>query len=165
MIMAHEGMGDGRQRLVLPEGPAGMRILCDPVLAFHALANLVENALKYSPAGNPVELCAAEVRGMAVISVIDHGAGIPLADQEAIFQRFWRGARATGQPGSGVGLWLARRLAEIQGGTIRVTSDGQSGSRFDLMLPAAGAGTMAVRVAPGPSATPGRRAEVRRGDA
>ena len=165
MIMAHEGMGEGRQRLVLPEGPAGLRILCDPVLAFHALANLVENALKYSPAGSPVELCAAEVRGMAVISFIDHGAGIPLADQEAIFQRFWRGARATGQPGSGVGLWLARRLAEIQGGTIRVTSDGQSGSRFDLMLPAAGAGTMAARVAPGPSATPGRRAEVRRGDA
>lgn len=162
MVLAHEGLGEGRQRLVLPDGPAGLRILCDPGLAFHALANLVENALKYSPAGSPVELRAAEAGGMAVISVIDRGAGVPLADQEAIFQRFWRGARAAGQPGSGVGLWLARRLAEIQGGTIRVASDGQSGARFDLVLPAAGAGTGAARVSPGPPPSP-VGAEVRRG--
>lgn len=162
MILAHEGMGEGRQRLVLPTDAAGLRLLCDPSLAFHALANLVENALKYSPSGSPVELRAAEAQGMAVISVIDQGAGIPPADQEAIFQRFWRGERAVGHPGSGVGLWLARRLAEIQGGTIRVASDGQHGARFDLVLPLAEAGTGARHVSPDAPVRPGP-AEVRRG--
>lgn len=139
MVVAHEGVGDRRQRLVLPAGAARVRAFCDPGLAFHALVNLVENALKYSPEGSPVELQVAQAGGMAVISVVDHGMGIPPADQAAIFQRFWRGAGAADRPGSGVGLWLARRLAELQGGTIRVASDGRTGSRFDLVLPAAGA--------------------------
>lgn len=139
MIMAHEGLQDRRDRLVLPPpGSAPVRALCDRELAFHALANLIENALKYSPHHSPVELHAAQIDGMAVISVTDHGGGVPAAEQAAIFQRFRRGSTAGDRPGTGIGLWLARRLAEVQGGTVRVVSDGRTGARFDLCLPAAG---------------------------
>lgn len=150
MVTADEGLGD-RRRLVLPEGGAEGTAFCDPSLAFHALANLVENALKYSPPGSPVELRAAQEGGTAVLSVIDRGPGVPPHEQEAIFQRFRRGAGAAGRPGSGVGLWLARRLAEVQGGTVRLASDDRTGARFDLVLPAAPAVPAPAQARHGPA--------------
>lgn len=138
MVMAHDAIQGSRDRLVPPPpGRARLRVLCDPDLAFHALVNIVENALKYSPEGSPVELRVTGAGAMAAISVTDHGRGIPSAEREAIFQRFRRGSNALDRPGTGVGLWLARRLAEIQGGTVRVASDGRTGARFDLCLPLA----------------------------
>jgi len=139
MVMDSEALRDRQERIVLPPPAAGrLRVLCDRDLAFHALANIVENALKYSPECSPVELHVAEGNGMAVVSVTDYGRGIPPAEQAAIFQRFWRGSNSGDRPGTGIGLWLARRLVEIQGGTIRVDSDGRNGARFDLCLLAAG---------------------------
>lgn len=139
LVVASEGVHDQRRRLVLPPAASGrLRVLCDPDLSFHALANIVENALKYSPPHSPVELRVTRSDGMAVISVSDRGRGVPGPEQDAIFERFRRGSGAGDQPGTGIGLWLARRLAEIQGGTVRVDSDGRTGARFDLCLPAVG---------------------------
>lgn len=156
MVMAHDAIQGSRDRLVPPPaGGARLRVLCDPDLAFHALANIVENALKYSPEGSPVELRVTGAGAMAAISVTDHGRGVPAAEREAIFQRFRRGSNALDRPGTGVGLWLARRLAEIQGGTVRVASDGRTGARFDLCLPLAAACSRPLPAAvPGPGGQP-----------
>jgi signal transduction histidine kinase len=73
-----------------------------------------------------------------VISVTDHGAGIPEPEQDKVFDRFWRGGTA---PGTGLGLLIARQIAEAHGGDLTLTSPGPAGDgcRFRLRLPVVGA--------------------------
>ena len=103
-----------------------------------AVANLVENAVKYSEAGGTVTV-SVEPGGVGVtISVADRGVGIPSRDLERIFERFYRvdraRSRATG--GTGLGLSIVRHIAANHGGTVRVTSVEGEGSTFVLDLPA-----------------------------
>jgi two-component system sensor histidine kinase KdpD len=101
----------------------------------HALVNLLENALTYSPAGARVELSAALEEGRVVLRVRDAGPGIAAADRERIFEPFDRGAG--GRPGgSGLGLAIARGFAELNGGSLHVEEHGP-GATFALELPAA----------------------------
>jgi signal transduction histidine kinase len=96
-----------------------------------ALANLVENAKRYGPAGEPVRVDAGLHDGLVVLAVTDAGEGIPGASVELASTRFWRGPNSAGTQGSGLGLALARATAERHGG--RLTIDGP---RFALELPA-----------------------------
>jgi heavy metal sensor kinase len=104
-----------------------------------ALRNLVENALKYTPAGGKVELSLAREKDAAVLAVEDSGIGIEPADLERIFEPFVRldeaRSRATG--GAGLGLAIARSVATAHGGTLTVQSTPKTGSRFVLRLPPA----------------------------
>lgn len=106
-----------------------------------ALANLAENAVKFTPDGGRVTLGAARRGQEVVLSVSDTGPGIAPQDQKAIFDKFSRGAQhrfARGrQEGLGLGLYMARRIVEMHGGQIRLTSAEGQGSTFEIVLPPA----------------------------
>lgn len=111
----------------------------DAVLLRRALDNLLDNARKYSPPGTPVRVTAARRGGGVVIEVIDRGEGIAPEDLERVFAPFYRvdrsRARATG--GVGLGLPLARRIAEAHGGTLVARSAPGEGTTMTLTLPGA----------------------------
>ena len=101
------------------------------------LANLIENAVKYSPAGGEVRGACATGRTAACASrSIDRGPGIPHDQQRLIFEKFGRADVAGGsKPGTGLGLFIARSIAEAHGGTVDVHSSPDAGSTFTLTLP------------------------------
>jgi two-component system sensor histidine kinase SenX3 len=102
-----------------------------------AVTNLLDNAVKYSEPGEPVEVDATVVDGSVCISVCDHGIGIPARDLERIFERFYRvdraRSRATG--GTGLGLSIVRHVAQAHGGDVTVESIEGEGSTFRLRVP------------------------------
>jgi signal transduction histidine kinase len=123
--------------------PAGLSVQADPLRFRQVLLNLSANALKYSPAGSPLTFTAcssSEPSPSVIISVIDRGDGIEPQDQERLFQRFARLERDLNSStrGSGLGLYISRRLVEAMGGKIWVESSGVpgAGSRFSFQLPA-----------------------------
>ena len=99
-----------------------------------AVLNLIQNALKYSDASSPVTVRLSSEPGIAQVSVIDQGAGIPAEDREQIFLKYYRVA---GQPpnGSGLGLHIAREIARQHGGDLTLAASGPGGSTFCLSLP------------------------------
>jgi len=101
------------------------------------LVNLIDNALKYSPAGDEVEVSAAAENGTLRIAVRDNGPGIAPEHQRLIFEKFGR-AKVAGKakPGTGLGLFIARSIAEAHGGSIEVASAPERGATFTLELPA-----------------------------
>jgi len=114
----------------------------DFVHSLRILVNLIENALKYSPAAAPIDIWMRGEGEMIAIAVADRGGGVPPAERERIFEAFYRpaggvspdGARAGG---AGLGLAIARRLALAQGGTLTYEDRHGGGSVFTLRLPAA----------------------------
>ena len=97
----------------------------DTVLVERVLVNLLENAVKYTPAGTAIEVAARAHSGEVVLVVDDHGPGLPLGREEAIFDKFERGARESATPGVGLGLAICRAIVQAHGGRIRgETRDG-----------------------------------------
>jgi signal transduction histidine kinase len=101
------------------------------------LTNLVSNAAKFSPDGEAVELTVCLNGPNAVALVHNKGPSILPEDQDRIFDRFVRLTQHRVEPGSGLGLFIARSLAESQGGNVTVESDDEFGTTFTLTLPAA----------------------------
>ncbi len=99
------------------------------------LMNLVENAVKYSPAGGGVDVRAWADNGLVLVAVEDQGPGIPREQQGLIFEKFGRANVGGGKPGSGLGLFIARSIAEAHGGSLKVRSAPGQGSTFTLELP------------------------------
>jgi signal transduction histidine kinase len=100
------------------------------------LANLIDNAVKYSPAGDEVEVAARPEDGRVRISVRDRGPGISHDQQRLIFEKFGRAdAAGVSKPGTGLGLFIARSIAEAHGGTLDVRSSPDQGATFTLTLP------------------------------
>lgn len=125
---------------VSTEGCAGIAVWADPARLAQVLANLLDNAAKYSPEGSPIEVAWRPEDGMVALRVRDHGPGIPDAGRDHLFTRFGRlsGSRTrAGRVGTGLGLYLSRGLAEAMGGTLDLEVTGTSGSTFRLRLPAA----------------------------
>lgn len=109
----------------------------DFVQSLRILTNLIENALKYSPANEPVEVRGGVDGAFLVIRVTDSGAGVPPEDREKIFDTFARAAARRPDAGSaGLGLAIGRQLAEMQGGSLRYEETPGRGSTFVLRLPA-----------------------------
>lgn len=102
-----------------------------------ALCNLLDNAVKYTPAGGTIDVRAISYPMFCRVDVADSGPGIPEAERAKIFQRFYRSPAAYETEGVGIGLYLARQIAEGQGGYIRVASGRGGGSCFSLYLPRA----------------------------
>jgi signal transduction histidine kinase len=100
-----------------------------------ALANLVDNAIKYTPRGGRVDLSAASDREATVIRVADTGQGIAEQDLPRIFDRLYRGDQSRATRGLGLGLNLVRAYVEAQGGTVTVKSAPGNGSVFEIRLP------------------------------
>ena len=99
------------------------------------LTNLLDNAIKYSPAGDDVEVRAYAEDGRVRIDVRDHGPGIAAEDQRLIFEKFGRVTTGNARPGTGLGLFIARSIAEAHGGTLEVSSALEHGAVFTLDLP------------------------------
>jgi two-component system sensor histidine kinase KdpD len=118
--------------VTLPDDPGSL--LVDAHQVQRALVNLVENALKYSPATEPVRLQVTASASEAAIRVIDHGPGVEPAERDRIFEPFQRGARSD-RPGAGLGLAIARGFAEANGGTLAVESLVGQGATFVLRFP------------------------------
>jgi len=115
----------------------GLQVLADPAALRQILLNLVDNAVKYTPAGGKVEIAAAAAGDRTLISVRDTGIGIPRADIHRIFERFYRvdKARSRQLGGTGLGLAIVKHLLEAQHATITVESELNRGSTFTLSLP------------------------------
>jgi two-component system sensor histidine kinase MprB len=97
------------------------------------VVNLIDNAVKYSPAGEPVEI---RLHGKE-LTVRDHGPGIPAEDLPHVFDRFYRGAEARGRPGSGLGLAIVRQVAGQHGGSVTAAPAAGGGTLMRLWLPSA----------------------------
>jgi two-component system phosphate regulon sensor histidine kinase PhoR len=107
-----------------------------------AVANLVQNAIKYTPNGGRISIGADAQNGSINITVADTGIGIEEAELPRIFERFYRVDRSRSREmgGTGLGLSIVKHAIQSQGGTIAVTSTPGAGSRFTITLPAAAAG-------------------------
>jgi signal transduction histidine kinase len=101
------------------------------------LTNLIENAVKYSPAGEEVTVAAYSEDSRVQVEVTDHGPGVPPDQQRLIFEKFGRASTpgAPGKPGTGLGLFIARSIAEAHGGALEVVSVQTQGATFRLTLP------------------------------
>jgi signal transduction histidine kinase len=101
------------------------------------LGNLIDNAVKYSPEAGEVQVSALVADGAVQISVRDAGPGIPREHQARIFEKFGRvDVPGTSKPGTGLGLFIARSIAEAHGGTLEVASEPREGATFIFTLPA-----------------------------
>ena len=112
------------------------KIFQDPKWTQEALVNVLDNAVKYSPPGTEVELRVSSMVSCCMIELEDQGIGIPKEEMNQVFQRFYRGDRTEVQDteGSGVGLYLTRKILEDLGGSIRIRK-GNRGSIFQISLP------------------------------
>jgi signal transduction histidine kinase len=118
------------------------QVAADPDMLRQVLANLVENAVKYSPSGGRVHISLGRHEGRVLFAVRDEGLGIPLREQERIFEKFFRldPNLTRGVGGTGLGLYICRELVRRMGGRIWVASREGVGSTFFFELPAAGDG-------------------------
>lgn len=126
-------------RLSIENGPD--TICCDRVSLMMALANLLDNALKFTPPAGVVELSATEDEKATLLSVADTGPGIQPADRERIFERFYRGELSEQVPGAGLGLAIVKSAVEAHNGKVRVESS--DGAIFTLEIPKDLAGSLA----------------------
>ena len=110
----------------------------DQDLMREAVSNLVDNAIKFTPAGGRVRIEARMAGGRAFLRVSDTGPGVPRQERERIFDRFYRGERSGKAPGHGLGLSIAELIANLHGFTLTV-EDNNPGARFELIAAAASA--------------------------
>lgn len=117
--------------------PRLSRVRADADRTVQVLTNLLDNAVKSTPPGGSITISAYEQRGHVLISVADTGPGVPEAERPHIFDRFYKvdKARTGGSGGAGLGLAIAKRLVEAQGGIIMVESKEGRGARFVIALP------------------------------
>jgi PAS domain S-box-containing protein len=128
--------GRGQQARVNIECAAPLFVLADRLRIIQVLINLVTNASKYGPEGEPIDVCACIKDAFALVEVTDRGPGIALEEQAHIFQRFYRGRRAEEEGlGIGLGLALAREIVTAHGGRIDVNSKIGEGTTFWFTLP------------------------------
>jgi signal transduction histidine kinase len=110
-------------------------VVADPRLLKHAIDNLVGNGVKYSREGGCERVSAACDGRCLTLGVEDQGIGIPLADQERLFDTFHRASNVGRVPGTGLGLAIVKRAVDLHGGTIAVDSKEGVGTRFELRIP------------------------------
>ncbi len=132
-----EGRLAGREvRTHLPEALPLVPI--DTALVGQALANLMENAAKYTPAGSPIDVSARVEGEVLVIEVADRGPGIAAGEESRVFEKFVRLPSGAAQPGAGLGLAICRAVAAAHGGTATVSGRAGGGAVFALRLPLGG---------------------------
>lgn len=137
-VAAVEARAWPRRRVAFYAPAAAVTVQADPLRLSTALQNLVDNAVKYSAAGQPVSCRVESVGGFGLVSVRDRGAGIPAAKRQRLFTRFGRLVEE-GSPirGTGLGLYLSREIARAHGGDIVYQARSGGGSRFTLRVPLA----------------------------
>jgi signal transduction histidine kinase len=120
---------------VLFERPRTIRVRGDPIRIAQILDNLLDNALKYSPAGSPVVISLGIHDGEAQVRVADQGVGVPADERGSLFTPFYRTSRTSDIPGTGLGLHISQQLAARHGGRLWLESSSDAGSVFAFALP------------------------------
>jgi signal transduction histidine kinase len=141
--LLHQAADEARLNPRAPEvrvsvEPPDLAVHADAERLHQVVANLLENAARHSPAGEPVEVGAEVAGGEVIVEVRDRGPGIPPSERTRVFERFHRSdaARAVDDGGAGLGLPIARWIVELHGGTIRAEGcDGGPGCRMVITLP------------------------------
>ena len=121
--------------LTIADLPSSMR--CDSMRLDQVFTNLLSNAVKYSPDSPRIDVKAGMIGGKVVVSVRDHGLGIPKDELPKLFGKFFRASTSTGIPGTGIGLHLVRHLVELHGGTATIDSVEGQGTTVSVTLPIA----------------------------
>ncbi len=138
-LSRHKVAADNADIAVTTDAPTGFQVLGDQTLLVTAIANLVSNAIAYSPNGSSVSISRRRRGENIEIAVTDRGIGIASGDQERVFERFFRvdkaRSRATG--GTGLGLAIVKHVAANHNGSIRLWSQPGTGSTFTMSIPAA----------------------------
>jgi two-component system phosphate regulon sensor histidine kinase PhoR len=148
-----EGVARAKRVEVALEARLGFVVKGDRRRLAQVFRNLVDNAVKFSPAGARVDVVAESRKGPAggeiLVHVIDRGIGIPASEQAKVFQRFYRvdPSRSKATPGTGLGLAIVKHLLILHGGSIRVESEPLRGSRFTVSLPSVAATDLALKEA------------------
>ncbi|WP_169951582.1 HAMP domain-containing sensor histidine kinase [Microbispora sp. H11081] len=135
---AHRGGAAAAGVTLMTRADGRLHLVADPVRLRQAVGNLVSNAVRHTPPGGTVRLLARREDGDVVVDVADTGSGIAPGDLPLVFERFWRVEKSRNRRsgGSGLGLPIARKLAEAHGGSLSATSVVGEGSTFTLRLPA-----------------------------
>ncbi|HET7740456.1 MAG TPA: ATP-binding protein, partial [Mycobacterium sp.] len=137
VVSRHKVAADNADIAINTDAPTGYRVYGDQPLLVTAIANLVSNAIAYSPEGSQVSVSRRRRGNFVEIAVTDRGFGIASADQERVFERFFRvdkaRSRATG--GTGLGLAIVKHVAANHNGSIRLWSQPGTGSTFTLSIP------------------------------
>ncbi|MDQ2822949.1 MAG: PAS domain-containing sensor histidine kinase [Pseudomonadota bacterium] len=169
-VLLEEGAARAREagrRVSVEMGELPETIRCDPAGLRLAMKVLVDNAIQYSPGATLITLGAAtvpSVSGSAVrnnleLSVSNHGVGLNADEAELAFNKFFRGSNAQGLPGSGLGLYMARSVIEVHGGTVELASvSGDTHTVFKIFLPIRSSGKQLASNKPNsdnPLVTPG----------
>ena len=116
---------------------AHAKVMGDPHQLRQVLANLLRNALVHTPAGTGIEVGVADVNGSVRLQVRDYGPGLPSADADALFERFWRaeGGRERGRAGAGLGLAIVAAIVDAHGGRVGAANAPGGGAVFTVDLP------------------------------
>ena len=127
---------DKEVRVLGPSG-VGVRVRGSKALVVEAFLNLLDNAIRFTPPGGSVRVELRSQGGRALVAVHDDGPGVPEAERELVFRRFYRSARATGAGGTGLGLAIVRGIARAHGGEVWLERGPTGRASFRLSLPAA----------------------------
>lgn len=136
-----------RPRISVQTADLPQWVRCDPAGMRLCLEILIDNAIKYTNNDIPIELVGRiATKGGIEFLVRDHGAGIPETELPHVFEKAYRGSNATGVEGSGLGLYMARAIVDVHGGTVTARNVSESGTEFRIWLPvAANAGKSLAR--------------------
>ena len=128
-------LAEEKEQVLSLEGQMGVMIRADRSMLRQALLYLLDNAIKFSPHGGTVSIKVGKyVDGFTILEVVDHGPGIPSAEQARIFERFHRTEKGREYGGAGLGLAIVRWAVEANGGRVTVQSSEGVGSTFSIML-------------------------------
>ena len=136
-VELYADVADAKQIKLEFEAGVAVPVFVDSVRTRQAVANLIDNAVKYTPDGGAVKVRAYLENGDAVLKVCDTGPGVPVAEQPRIWERLYRGDQSRSQSGLGLGLSLVRAIVEAHGGKATVRNASEHGAIFELRIPAA----------------------------
>ena len=128
-------LAEEKSQQIVVEAHGAPRGLGDRLMIRQALINLVDNAIKFAPAGTAVVIRVDDAQGRVVVDVIDRGPGIPESARAHIFDRFYRAAGAAETSGTGLGLSISKSAVETAGGTLTLDRSDDHGSTFRITLP------------------------------
>jgi signal transduction histidine kinase len=134
LLELYEPLSEEKGQAFLAEVCPSRPILGDRDLLFQALANILDNAIKYTPAAGSVRLSMHDLPDQLQIAITDSGPGIPSAAREKVFERFYRLEESRSSPGNGLGLSLVAAIVKLHHGGIELT-DNQPGLKLTINLP------------------------------
>jgi signal transduction histidine kinase len=133
-VLSDKMLLGGKARLT-QEPPGPLMLQADSALLRVVVSNLIDNAIKYSPAAEPIDIALSARDDLAILSVKDRGLGIAEDERERIFEKFFRSSSADGVRGAGLGLFIVKRIVELHQGQVSVASRPGHGSTFTITLP------------------------------